>query len=53
MSQGGYKVTDQGAMYFVSFAAIGWVDVFSRDYGQNINSFIFSVPAESTERDPA
>jgi len=33
MSTGGYQVTDQGAMYFVSFAVVGWVDVFTRkDY---------------------
>jgi len=30
MSAGGYKITDQGATYFVSFAVVGWVDVFSR-----------------------
>ena len=30
MSTGGYKITDQGAMYFVSFAVVSWVDVFSR-----------------------
>jgi hypothetical protein len=30
MAKGGYKVVDQGAMYFVSFAVVGWVDVFSR-----------------------
>ena len=26
MATGGYKITDQGAMYFVSFAVVGWVD---------------------------
>ena len=30
MPAGGYKITDQGATYFVSFAVVGWVDVFSR-----------------------
>ena len=30
MGTGGYKITDQGAMYFVSFAIVGWVDVFIR-----------------------
>ena len=30
MSTGGYKITDQGAMYFVSFAVVGWIDIFSR-----------------------
>ena len=27
MSAGGYKITDQGATYFVSFAVVGWVDL--------------------------
>ena len=30
MGTGGYKIIDQGAMYFVSFAVVGWVDVFTR-----------------------
>jgi putative transposase len=30
MSSGGYKITDQGAMYFVSFAVVAWVDGFTR-----------------------
>ncbi len=30
MAVGGYKITDQGAMHFVSFAVVGWVDVFTR-----------------------
>ncbi len=30
MSTGGYRITDQGAIYFVSFAVVGWVDVFTR-----------------------
>ena len=30
MSEGGYKITDQSATYFVSFAVVDWVDVFSR-----------------------
>ncbi len=25
-----YVITDKEAMYFISFATIGWVDVFSR-----------------------
>jgi putative transposase len=33
MSTGGYKIIDQGGMYFVSFGIIEWVDVFTRkDY---------------------
>ena len=30
LGTGGYKITDQTAMYFVSFAVVGWVDVFTR-----------------------
>jgi REP element-mobilizing transposase RayT len=30
MGKGGYKVIDQEAMYFVSFAVVRWVDVFTR-----------------------
>lgn len=30
MSKGGYKINDQGALYFVSFAVVSWVDVFTR-----------------------
>ena len=30
MSKGGYKIFDQGGMYFVSFAVVAWVDVFTR-----------------------
>ncbi len=33
MSKGGYKIIDQGGMYYVSFAVVAWVDVFTRkDY---------------------
>ncbi len=27
MSSGGYKIPDQAATYFVSFAVVGWIDV--------------------------
>ena len=27
MSKGGYKIIDQGGMYYVSFAVVAWVDV--------------------------
>ncbi|MEO6638378.1 MAG: transposase [Ginsengibacter sp.] len=30
MSKGGYKMFDRGGMYFVSFAVVSWVDVFTR-----------------------
>jgi len=33
MSTGGYKIIDQGGMYYVTFAVVAWVDVFTRkDY---------------------
>ncbi len=33
MSKGGYTITDQGGVYYVSFAVVAWVDVFTRkDY---------------------
>lgn len=30
MSEGGYKITDQYATYFMTFTIVGWVDVFTR-----------------------
>jgi hypothetical protein len=39
MGTGGYKITDQGAMCFVSFAEVGWVDVFTKYL-----SFLFYKP---------
>jgi REP element-mobilizing transposase RayT len=33
MSKGGYKIIDQGGIYYVSFGVVEWVDVFTRkDY---------------------
>ncbi len=33
MSKGGCKIIDQGGLYYVSFATVAWVDVFTRkDY---------------------
>ncbi len=33
MSKGGYKIIDQGGFYYISFAVVAWVDVFTRkDY---------------------
>ena len=36
MSKGGYKIFDQGGMYFVNFAVVNWVDVFTRKEYRNI-----------------
>ncbi len=36
MPAAGYKITDQGATYFISFAVVGWVDVFSRQEYRDI-----------------
>jgi REP element-mobilizing transposase RayT len=30
MGKGGYKITNPEGIYFVSFATVGWVDVFTR-----------------------
>jgi len=30
MSKGGYKIIDQGGLYYVTFAVVSWVDVFTR-----------------------
>jgi len=30
MSKDGYKIRDQGAMHFITFSVVEWVDVFSR-----------------------
>jgi REP element-mobilizing transposase RayT len=30
MSEGGYRITDQYATYFMTFTAVGWVDIFTR-----------------------
>ena len=33
MSEGGYKIRNQSAIHFVTFAVVEWVDVFTRkDY---------------------
>lgn len=28
---GGYKITDQQGMYFMTFTVVGWIDVFTRE----------------------
>jgi REP element-mobilizing transposase RayT len=30
MSEGGYKIRNQGAIHFITFAVVKWVDVFTR-----------------------
>ena len=30
MGKGGYKIIDQGGLYYVSFAVVAWVDAFTR-----------------------
>jgi putative transposase len=33
MSEGGYKIRNQAAIHFITFAVVGWIDVFTRkDY---------------------
>ena len=36
MGKGGYKIFDQRGMYFVSFAVVSWVDVFTRQEYRDI-----------------
>jgi len=36
MSDGGYKIRDQKAIHFVTFAVVEWVDVFSRQEYRDI-----------------
>ena len=36
MSSGGYKIRKQGSIHFLSFAVVGWADVFTRPQYQNI-----------------
>ena len=36
MSTGGYKITDQQAVHFVTFAVVEWVDVFTRKLYKDI-----------------
>ena len=31
MSAGGYKIRDQGGIHFITFALVGWVDVFTKE----------------------
>ena len=45
MSKGGYKIFDQGGLYYVSFAVVAWVDVFTRkDYRDNSNRKFTALP---------
>jgi putative transposase len=36
MSEGGYKIRDQQAIHFITFAVVDWVDVFSRQAYRDI-----------------
>ena len=36
MSDGGYKIRNQEAVHFITFAVIEWVDVFTRLEYKNI-----------------
>ncbi len=36
MSLGGYNIKNQAAVHFLSFAVVGWADVFTRPLYQNI-----------------
>ena len=36
MSEGGYKIRNQSAVHFITFATVGWVDVFTRKQYRDI-----------------
>ena len=36
MSEGGYKIRNQAAVHFVTFAVVEWIDVFTRKDYQDI-----------------
>jgi len=36
MGKGGYKIRNPDGVYFLSFATVGWVDVFTRSCYSNI-----------------
>ncbi len=36
MSEGGYKIRNQGAIHFITFAVVEWVDVFTRQCYRDI-----------------
>ena len=36
MSDGGYKIRDQQAVHFITFAVVDWVDVFTRQQYRNL-----------------
>ncbi len=36
MSSGGYKIRDQSAVHYLSFAVVEWIDVFTRPIYQDI-----------------
>jgi len=29
MSEGGYKIRDQGGVYYLTFTVVNWIDVFT------------------------
>jgi putative transposase len=36
MSAGGYKISNQNAIHFITFAVVEWVDVFTRKVYKDI-----------------
>lgn len=50
MAVGGYKITDQGAMYFVSFTIVGWVDVFTRKDHRDVPVILRSLQANNLRK---
>jgi REP element-mobilizing transposase RayT len=36
MGEGGYKIRNQGAVHFITFSVVGWIDVFTRSVYRDI-----------------
>ncbi len=53
MSEGGYKIRNKEGIHFVTFAVVGWIDVFTRKEYPIINVLVFTIPAVSPEKDRA
>jgi len=45
MNEGGYKIRNQAAVHFITFATVQWIDVFTR---KDYRDIIFVVTESST-----
>ena len=49
MGKGGYKIIDQGGLYYVSFAVVAWVDVFTRKEYRDIVIEVCSIASRKKD----